>query len=128
MKVSFDDMSCPFCQITPGRLLAIALIIAASLFAVTVWISAQAADAFELTTLSARPDMVSGGDVLVSVTVPQGIPLDQARVTLNGADITSAFHRKPDDRADDRTGQRAEGRPQYHLCCTSTTEQMAALD
>ena len=97
MKAWLDEMSCPFCSVRAGRFLAIALALAASLVAFTVWISARAADGpFEITALSTRPEMVSGGDVLVGVTVPEALPLDQAHVTLNGADITPAFHRDLD--------------------------------
>ena len=100
MNVSFDEMPCPFCLVRPGRLLAIVLVIAASLVASTGWTFARAADdPFEIATLSARPDMVSGGDVLVGVTVPRAVPLDRTRITLNGADVTSAFHRNGDNHA-----------------------------
>ena len=79
MKMSFDEMPCPCCLFRPGHLLAIALVVAASLFAFTAWTSARAADdPFKIETLSARADMVSGGDVLVSVTVPEAVSLDQA--------------------------------------------------
>ena len=38
-----------------------------------------------------HPQLVSGGDVLLQVTVPVGVTLDRVRVTRNGADVTSAF-------------------------------------
>jgi hypothetical protein len=47
-----------------------------------------------ITTLSTGPDRVSGGDVLVRVAVPAGVPLDQVHVTLDNQDVTAAF--KPD--------------------------------
>ena len=43
--------------------------------------------------LSARADMVSGGDVLVRVSVPASIPVNQVRVSVNGEDATSMFRR-----------------------------------
>ena len=56
------------------------------------WPSAQSADGeFEIATVSARPDFVSGGDVLVRVRVPRAVPLDEPRVMLNGVDVTGAF-------------------------------------
>jgi hypothetical protein len=61
--------------------------------ALTAWPSAQSVKGgFEITTISARPDFVSGGDVLVRVRVPGTVSLDEPRVRLNGTDITSAFH------------------------------------
>ena len=38
-----------------------------------------------------RPEFVSGGDVLVSVTPPGGVQLAAVRLTLNGTDVTSAI-------------------------------------
>ena len=45
----------------------------------------------QLRVLSGRPEMVSGGDALLRVDVPAGTPLQNVRVTLNGADVTRAF-------------------------------------
>src|SRR5579871_5496479 len=42
-------------------------------------------------TLSARPYLVSGGDVLAHVSVPDGISRSSVRVSLNGNDVTGAF-------------------------------------
>jgi hypothetical protein len=44
-----------------------------------------------ITVLSTRADLVSGGDALVSVTLPAGTDPSTAHVALNGADITSQF-------------------------------------
>jgi len=41
-----------------------------------------------------RPEFVSGGDVLVSVTLPSGVQASAVRLTLNGSDVTSAL--RPD--------------------------------
>ena len=61
--------------------------------ALAAWPSAQSPDGgFEIVTVSARPDFVSGGDVLVRVRVPGTVPLDEPRVMLNGADVTGVFH------------------------------------
>src|SRR6185436_5783010 len=38
-----------------------------------------------------RPEFVSGGDVLVSLTPPAGTQASAVRLTLNGSDITSAL-------------------------------------
>ncbi len=44
-----------------------------------------------ITTLSTAPDRVSGGDVVVRIDVPAGVPLDKVQVSLNGGDVTGAF-------------------------------------
>src|SRR5882672_2910043 len=49
-------------------------------------------DDFRIETLSSAPHLVSGGSVLVRVDVPHFTSLSHTRVTLNGADVTSAFH------------------------------------
>lgn len=60
-------------------------------------VSAGAAQAaVELRTVSARSDMVSGGDVLMELTVPahlvvSGSAASSVQVLLNGADVTSVF-------------------------------------
>ncbi|WP_211225464.1 DUF6351 family protein [Amycolatopsis nigrescens] len=48
-----------------------------------------------LTVLSGRSDTVSGGDALIRVELPPGIPAEWARITRNGADITGLFRRDP---------------------------------
>lgn len=50
-----------------------------------------------LTTISnPRPSLVSGGQVLVDVTVPHGVRASDVRVTANGHDVTSAFREQSD--------------------------------
>ena len=44
-----------------------------------------------ITTLSSRPDIVSGGTALVGVNVPSGVPLTALTVLLNSQDVTGAF-------------------------------------
>jgi uncharacterized tannase-like protein DUF6351 len=51
--------------------------------------SSQAA--LEIRAVSTRPDTVSGGEVLVQITVPGAVALDRLSVTLNGRDIRPAF-------------------------------------
>jgi hypothetical protein len=53
--------------------------------------AAMAAQGPAIRTLSSRPDMVSGGDVLVQVTPPANVSLDRFSATLNGKDVTNAF-------------------------------------
>src|SRR5205814_145825 len=71
---------------TPAKKLLIA---AAAAVAVT---PAFAADQLAITTLSSRPDMVSGGNALLRVDVPAPFSLGQIVVKLDGQDVTATFH------------------------------------
>ena len=53
----------------------------------------------EIKTLSSRADLVSGGDALVEVKAPPGVPLSQIRLTLNGKDVTERLKTTPDARS-----------------------------
>ncbi len=55
-----------------------------------------AADGLAIESLSNRADLVSGGDVLVRVTLPTGIT--QAVLSLNGQPLVNALHPAPDGR------------------------------
>ena len=46
---------------------------------------------FEIRTLSNRADLISDGDALVEVQVPNTVPMDMVTLTLNGADVRAAF-------------------------------------
>jgi hypothetical protein len=46
---------------------------------------------FEIRTLSTRPDFVSGGDVLVQITVPATLAADKLVVSANGHDVSGDF-------------------------------------
>jgi hypothetical protein len=67
------------------------LILAGLVFAFT---ALPASTEFQISSLSTRPDMVTGGDVLIRVDVPDSTPIDRAVVRLNGKDVTSSF--RPD--------------------------------
>jgi len=71
---------------------AAALVLLASL---PVFIQSPSAQTGEsglvISTLSARPDMASGGDVLATVMLPAGAQNPQVRITLNGTEVTPAF-------------------------------------
>ena len=43
-----------------------------------------------------HPDLVSGGEVLLRVGTPRGVPAGEVRVTLNSVDVTSDFAAQPD--------------------------------
>ena len=46
----------------------------------------------EIRTLSNRADLISSGDALVEVRLPQTVPPHQLALRLNGRDVTSQFH------------------------------------
>src|SRR6266852_240224 len=48
-------------------------------------------DQFEIRTLSNRADLISNGDALVEVRVPNEVPLQDVALTLNGANVGAAF-------------------------------------
>lgn len=53
--------------------------------------AAQAAQGVTLSSLSNRPDKLSGGDALIRVGLPSPAAIDRLQVTLNGVDVTAAF-------------------------------------
>ena len=46
----------------------------------------------EISTLSNRADLISGGDALVEVRLPITVPAHQLALRLNGDDVTAQFH------------------------------------
>lgn len=70
--------------------------VSAVLAALLVGCGGGGGEAPEIRVLSSRPDMVTGGDALVRVSVLDGGPVGGVRVTLNGADVTSSFRAAPD--------------------------------
>src|SRR5215813_15370961 len=48
-------------------------------------------DEFEIRTLSNRADLISNGDALVEVRVPNDVPLQRVTLTLNGANVGAGF-------------------------------------
>ncbi|MBC7942279.1 MAG: hypothetical protein H7Z19_21425 [Chitinophagaceae bacterium] len=53
----------------------------------------------QIRTLSNRADLVSGGDVLVEVSMPAVTGLNDLRVQVDGRDVTAAFRASGDGRA-----------------------------
>ncbi|HEX5119007.1 MAG TPA: DUF6351 family protein [Pseudonocardiaceae bacterium] len=49
-----------------------------------------------VTVSNPRPSLISGGQALIGVTVPDGVQAGAVRITANGHDVTSAFHAQPD--------------------------------
>jgi hypothetical protein len=53
---------------------------------------AQATHDYQIRTLSTHANLVSDGDVLVQIDVPRTVPRQQAKIYVNGVDITSTLH------------------------------------
>ena len=51
--------------------------------------------AIELHVVSAKPHLVSGGDALMRITVPEGTPLSAVMVAVGETDVTHAFREEP---------------------------------
>jgi len=68
---------------------ALAALLCCAAFA--VFAKDNASGQFQIRTLSNRADLISGGDALVEVVVPQTAPLQHVRLFLNGRDVTASF-------------------------------------
>src|SRR5262249_43916135 len=82
---------------SPGRRLAGIIAMCVLLCLATISGLAQSGTKLEIRTLSSRPDLVSGGDALVEVRMPAGIPLNQLTLTLNGKDVTNQLKQTEND-------------------------------
>jgi Tannase-like family of unknown function (DUF6351) len=69
-------------------------------FAVPAWsLPRHRSDGGGLSVVSVsnpHPDLVSGGEVLLRVSMPPGTPARRVRITLNSVDVTSDFTAQPD--------------------------------
>ena len=70
--------------------LAVSVAVALGLW-MTSALPIAAANPLTITTLSSRPEMVSGGDALIEIRHASGMPANVA-VKVNDRDATSAFH------------------------------------
>src|SRR4051812_13154413 len=50
---------------------------------------------FDIQTVSARADLISGGDVLVQITVPATLAKERLAVTIAGRDVSGEFKLAP---------------------------------
>ena len=64
---------------------------------------------FEIRALSTRADLVSGGDVLVQVTVPATLAADKVAVAVNGRDVSANFTLAPSLAPSERGTRRVAG-------------------
>src|SRR5258705_9300404 len=83
----------------------IAVAIVALLAICTIAEAQTSKNGFEVRTLSTRPDLISGGDVLVQVTVPATLAAEKLAVSVNGHDISGEVKLAPQSRVSSE-GQR----------------------
>jgi hypothetical protein len=84
---------------------AAALVVALAMTAVPVMADDTTAASVEIKLLSNRADLVSGGDALVEVVLPEGADAGGVTVAIDETDVTEAFA----ERADGRVLGRVEG-------------------
>src|SRR5438270_13791814 len=68
---------------------------AAAVGSLAVGVGAAQAGTLAIHVLSDRADAISGGDALVSVSVPRGISASSVKVALGSSDVTSEFAMRP---------------------------------
>src|SRR5258706_6008546 len=73
------------------RLAAIGFVAVAGFLTIPLAAQRPAAAPLEIRALSAKPELVSGGDVLVEVAGPATLTAKNVTVRLNGKDVTAAF-------------------------------------
>ena len=71
----------------------VGVLVAVSVFGVACAPAETASVAARVTTLSSRPDMVSGGVALIRVEPLPGVAADAIRVDVDGRDVTPQLHR-----------------------------------
>src|SRR5438132_11854841 len=59
---------------------------------------ARAEDRFDITVLSNRADLISGGDALIEIVLPAGVDPARVPVDVDGRDVTAAFGVRPHGR------------------------------
>jgi Tannase-like family of unknown function (DUF6351) len=60
--------------------------------------AAEPPDDLRIEVVSNRADLISGGDALVAVHLPDGVPISSLTVRAGGRDVTDAFDRRPTGR------------------------------
>jgi hypothetical protein len=84
-------MTCPRLQFQHHSLLVSVWIIGLLAAGAPTYADSHSHNRLQITSLSTAPQRVSGGDVLVRVSVPRRVLLSDVAVTLNGDDVTGAF-------------------------------------
>src|SRR5271170_7220283 len=88
MEETMRDRSPGLSRILP---IILFLLTAGVLSGITVATKAGSSQGLDIAALSSRPDIVSGGNVLIRISVPGKAAIGDLAVFLNGQDVTSAF-------------------------------------
>src|SRR2546427_11907713 len=59
---------------------------------------ARAANGFDIKVLSNRADLISGGEALVEIVLPDGVDPASVRVDVDGRHVSAAFWGRPNGR------------------------------
>ena len=84
-------MTCPRSQFQGHSLMVSAFLTGLLATTAPTYADSHSQNRFQIVTLSTAPQRVSGGDVLIRVSVPRRVTLSDVAVTLNGADVTGAL-------------------------------------
>jgi hypothetical protein len=71
--------------------------------------TAVATDAVRIDVLSNRADLVTGGDALVEVVLPDGVRAEDVRVDVDGRDVSARFAVRPNGKFEALLGDLADG-------------------
>jgi uncharacterized tannase-like protein DUF6351 len=85
-------------EIAMKRCAAIGILAVLSALTLPVAAQQKAAAALEIHALSTRPELVSGGDVLLQIAGPANLSTKNLIVRVNGKDVSSAFKTTPDSK------------------------------
>jgi Tannase-like family of unknown function (DUF6351) len=77
------------------RFAAIGLVAVVSALTIPVAAQQKATPSLDINTLSARPEFVTGGDVLVHIAGPASLAAKNLTVHVNGKDVSAAFKPSP---------------------------------
>jgi len=77
---------------------------------------------FDIISVSSRPDIVSGGNVLVRIKLPRDVPSNDVIVILNSQTVTSAFRPEASGHSPSWLGHRIDAWKKYSDCQSNGSE------
>ncbi len=86
-------------SIVRRNMVRLAVLVAVLTAMVPITTRAEASSAVVVEVLSGRGDLVSGGDALLQLTPPDGVSVEELRVSEDGRDVTDAFVPRDDGTA-----------------------------
>ncbi len=81
---------------TVGQRVLLVLGVFAAVAALAIGNPSAQSNGVEMRTISTRPDLVSGGDVLIEIKAPAGTQADQIQLSLNGKDMATTLRLEKD--------------------------------